>query len=390
MAILDDMMNFGLSDDHKMVRQTTRDFAEKELGPYVEELEEKGEYPIAAAGKLGELGMLGVTIDPKYGGAGMDYLSYGIICEEIARVDWVTASIVSVQNSLVNSVINSFGTEEQKQRFLVPLASGQRFAAAGLTEPRGGSDLVNLVTRATPTGDGYVLNGSKIFISHASFADVYFVLATINPELKHRGITAFVMFRDTPGITVRTVPMRTLHRDNIGEIIFEEVKLGKDAVLGEEGRGFRVVGQALDNGRYSVAARGVGGGQACIEASVKYANERVIGGQPIANYQLVQAKIADMVSSVQAARLLVYQLGRMKDAHAPRTSLEASITKKFATDAAFKCAVEAVEIHGGYGLAAEFPVGRYVLEAKALQTIEGTNDVHTTLIAEYALGIRKY
>lgn len=386
---LEDMRNFGLTENQKMIRQTTRNFAEKEIRPKVDEYEKEGRYPLPEIKKMAELGLVGPLIPQEYGGAGLDYVSYGIICEELARVDWVCASVVSVQNSLVGSAINKFGTEEQKRKYLVPLGKGHYLSSACLTEPGGGSDLASIQTTVRKDDGGYLLNGSKIFISHAEFANVFFVLASIDRSLRHKGICAFIVENPSPGITVRALPMHTLKRDNIAEVTFEDVRVLDENLLGEEGGGFRVVGSALDTGRFSVAARCVGQAQACLDASLKYANEREQFGQLIGRFQMVQQLLADMIVSVETARLLVYRLGQIKDAGVERASLMASMTKLYASEVATKAALDAVQIHGGYGVAAEFPVGRYVLEAKTLEIGEGTSQIHRNLIAEYALGMRR-
>lgn len=386
---LDELRNFGLTDDQKMIRQMARDFALKEIIPKVDEYEKEARYPRDIIAKMADLGMLGALIPPQYGGAGLDYLSYGIINEEIGRADWVCASVISVQNSLVGSSILRFGTEEQKQKYLVPLAQGKKLSAACLTEPNAGSDLASLESTVVRDGDDYILNGNKIFISHAEFADVFLVLASIDRSKRHKGICAFLVDQKSPGISIRPVPMYTLKRDNIAEVTFQDVRVPKENLLGEEGGGFPVVGAALDTGRYSVAARSVGQAQACVDAALKYANERSQFGQTLANFQMVQQMLADMITSVEASRLLVYRVGQLKDQGVKRASFEASMAKLFATDTCIKVATDAVQIHGGYGLAEEFPVGRWLLESKVLQIGEGTNQLQRVLIAEYALGLRK-
>lgn len=385
----EELMDFGLTDDQRMIRKAARAFAEKEILPVIGLYEKEGRFPRDIVEKVAQLGYLGVIVPEEYGGAGMDFVSYGIICEEIARADWVTASVISVQNSLVESTILNFGTEEQKKRFLVPLARGKKLAAAGLTEPGGGSDLANMSSTAKPEGNYYVLNGSKVFISHASHADFFLVFASINRDLKHNGVTAFMLEKGTPGLIVNPIPMHGLRRGDICELVFEECLVPKENLLGKEGEGFRILGSALDTGRFSVASRCVGQAQACIDASLKYARERTAFGREIGRFQMVQQKIADMITMVDAARLLVRRLGQARDAGHKRNSLEASMAKMFASDACMKAIQEAVQIHGGYGLAEEYPIGRFLFEGKILQIGEGTNEVHRMLIAEYALGYRR-
>jgi len=387
---IENLMDFGLTNEQKEVRRSVRAFAEKEIAPHVDRLEREGRYPVEIVRKMAGLGYLGVLVPEKYGGAGLDHLSYGLICEELARVDWVSASVVSVQNSLVNSAILNFGTEEQKDRYLRPLARGEYQSSACLTEPSGGTDLASIQTTARRDGDNYILNGAKIFISHAAHAHVLYTIATIDRSLKHKGVCVFIIEKDTPGITIRPVPMHTLRRDNIAEVVLEDVKVSAKNLLGEEGGGFKILGASLDTGRFSVACRCIGQAQACIDASKKYAMERTQFGQEIGKFQQIQQMIADMISRTEAARLLVYQLGRLKDAGVARASMTASMAKLLASEVCFDCAADAVQIHGGYGLAEEFPVGRYLLESKVLHIGEGTSQLHRILIAEYALGIRGY
>jgi alkylation response protein AidB-like acyl-CoA dehydrogenase len=387
---LENLMDFGLTEEQKQVRRSVRAFAEKEIAPYVAQMEREERYPLEIVKKMAELGYLGVMTPEKYGGAGLDHLSYGLICEELARVDWVPASVVSVQNSLVNTAILNFGTEEQREKYLRPLAKGQYQSSACLTEPSGGTDLASIYTTARRDGNKYILNGSKIFISHAAHAHILYVIATIDRALKHKGVCVFIVEKNTPGITIRPVPMHTLKRDNIAEVIFEDVEVPASNLLGQEGGGFKILGASLDTGRFSVACRCIGQAQACIDASLKYAMERTQFGQEIGKFQQIQAMIADMLSKTEAARLLVYQLGRIKDAGIKRASMTASMAKLLASEVCFECASNAVQIHGGYGLAEEFPVGRYLLESKVLHLGEGTSQLHRILIAEYALGIRDY
>lgn len=387
---IENLRDFGLTEQQKEIRRSVRAFAEKEIAPHVDRLEREGKYPTEIVAKMAELGYLGATVPEEYGGAGLDYLSYGIICEEIARVDWVCASIISVQNSLVNSAILNFGTDEQKEKYLIPLANGKYQSSACLTEPSGGTDLASIYTTAKKSGNKYILNGSKIFISHAAYANVLYVIATLDRSLKHKGICVFLVDKNTPGITIRPLPMHTVKRDNIAEVIFEDVEVPVSNLLGSEGEGFKILGASLDTGRFSVACRCIGQAQACIDASLKYARERTQFGKEIGKFQQIQAMIADMITKTEAARQLVYLLGKMKDAGIKRASMTASMAKLLASEVCFECAANAVQIHGGYGLAEEFPVGRWLLESKILHLGEGTSQLHRILIAEYALGIRSY
>ncbi len=382
------MADFDLTDTQRAVRAAVREFAEREILPTVEQHEREGRYPREIIAKLAPLGFLAPMIPESYGGSFIDVVTYGIVCEELARVDWVVASAVSVANSLVGSSILRFGTPDQRQRWLPPLASGEALASACLTEPDGGTDLAAMKTRATRTADGWRLNGSKVFISHAAEAGVFLVAATVDPALAHRGVTMFVLDPATSGITCTPLPMRTLQRDTVAEVHFDEVMVPADAVLGDVGRGFPILGAALDTGRFSVAARCVGQAQRAVDLTLPYATQRRAFGQAIGEFQMVQQKIADMICRTEAARSLVYRLGRMKDAGVERCSMEASMAKLMASEAATQNALDAIQIHGGYGFSSEYEVGRLLLEAKTLEVGEGTSELHRKLIAEFGLGLR--
>jgi butyryl-CoA dehydrogenase len=382
------MADFDLTDTQRAVRAAVREFAEREILPTVEQHEQEGRYPREIIAKLAPLGFLAPMIPESYGGSFIDVVTYGIVCEELARVDWVVASAVSVANSLVGSSILRFGTPEQCQRWLPPLANGETLASACLTEPDGGTDLANMKTRATRTGGGWSLSGSKVFISHAAEAGVFLVAATVDPSQAHRGVTMFLLDPGAAGIACRPLPMRTLQRDNVAEVHFDGVVVGDDAVLGEVGRGFPILGAALDTGRFSVAARCVGQAQRAVDLTLPYAAERRAFGQAIGEFQMVQQKIADMICRTEAARALVYRLGRMKDAGVERCSMEASMAKLTASEAATQNALDAIQIHGGYGFSSEYEVGRLLLEAKTLEVGEGTSELHRKLIAEFGLGLR--
>ncbi len=279
---LDRMADFDLSDEQRQVRASVREFAEKEILPYVEQYEREERYPIELIAKLPPLGLMGPMIPEEYGGSYSDVLTYGIICEELARVDWVTASVVSVCNSLVAGSILRFGNEEQKRRWLPGMAAGEVICSACLTEPGGGTDLGNMRTTATPVEGGYRLNGTKVFISHAAHAGLFFVVASVDLAKKHKGVTAFLVDpHATSGITLGDFPMRTLKRDNLAEVHFDDAFVPDECVLGAPGKGFPILGSALDTGRFSVAARCVGQAQRCVDLAVPYALEREAFGSPI-------------------------------------------------------------------------------------------------------------
>jgi glutaryl-CoA dehydrogenase (non-decarboxylating) len=386
---LDRMADFDLSPEQRQVRAAVREFAEKEILPHVEAHERAARYPLEGIQKLVPLGYIAPLIPEQYGGSFVDVMTYGLICEELARVDWVIASVVSVSNSLVGTSILRHGSDAQKERWLPEIAAGRCLTSACLTEPGGGTDLPNMRTTATRVPGGWKLNGTKVFISHAAHAGLFFVVATLDREKKHGGVTAFLVDPKTPGIAIGDFPMRTLKRDNLAEVHFEDAFVPDEGLLGEAGKGFPVLGSALDMGRFSVAARCVGQAQRCLDLALPYAVQREAFGQRIAEFQLIQQKIASMTCRTQAARSIVYQLGRMKDAGIPRASMEASMAKLMASQAAVDNALDAIQIHGGYGLSEEYEVGRLLLEAKSLEFGEGTSELHTKMIAEFMLGLRK-
>ncbi|RIL04700.1 MAG: acyl-CoA dehydrogenase [Proteobacteria bacterium] len=387
---LDRMMDFDLTEEQRLVRRSVREFAEKEILPHVEEHERASRYPTELIRKLVPLGYFAPMVPEEYGGSFVDVMTYGLICEEIARVDWVVASVISVTNSLVVGSILKYGTPAQKDRWLRAIARGELITSACLTEPGGGTDLGNMATVARRADGGWRLTGSKVFISHAAHAGLFFVVASIDREQKHKGVTAFLVDpKATEGITIGEFPMRTLQRDNLAEVHFQDAFVPDDALLGAPGQGFPVLGSALDMGRFSVAARQIGQAQRCVDLAIPYALEREAFGQRIGEFQLIQQKITDMICRLQQARHVVYQLGRMKDAGTPRCSMEASMAKLLASQAAVANALDGIQIFGGYGLSAEYEIGRILLEAKAMEFGEGTSELHTKLIAEYALGARK-
>jgi alkylation response protein AidB-like acyl-CoA dehydrogenase len=386
---LERIADFDLTQDQRLVRATVREFAEKELLPHVERYEREERYPLEQIAKLPALGLLGPMIPERYGGSMSDVVTYGIICEELARADWVVASVVSVSNSLIATSILRWGSEAQKEKWLPAIAAGDCICSACLTEPGGGTDLGNMKTTATRVPGGWRINGTKVFISHAAHAGLFFLVASIDTAKKHKGVTALLVDpRASEGITIGAFPMRTLKRDNVAEVHFKDVFVPDENLLGEPGGGFPVLGSALDMGRFSVAARCIGQAQRCVELAVAYARDREAFGQKIGEFQMIQQKIADMICRTEGARGVVYRLGRMKDAGVERASMEASLAKLMASEAATHNALDAIQIHGGYGVTAEYEVGRLLLEAKALEFGEGTSELHRKLIAEHALGLR--
>lgn len=384
------MMDFDLNEDQRLVRRTVREFAEREILPHVEEYERAERYPIELIRKLIPLGFFAPLVPEEYGGSFVDVMTYGVLIEELARIDWVVASAVSVNNALVASSILRHGSAVQKDRWLRAIARGDVLSSACITEPGGGTDLGNLTTVAHRADGGYRLTGTKVFISHAAHAGLFFVVASVDRARKHQGVTAFLVDpRVTEGISIGEFPMRTLKRDNLAEVHFEDAFVPDEAVLGRPGEGFPILGAALDLGRYSVAGRCVGQSQRCIDLALPYARERTAFGQKIGEFQLIQQKVTQMICRTQQARHLVYQLGRMKDAGVERCSMEASMAKLVASQAAVANALDGMQIFGGYSVSAEYEIGRLLLEAKSLEFGEGTSELHTKLIAEFALGIRK-
>ncbi len=386
----EELKDFELTESQRVVRATARDFARREIAPHVQKWEKEGSYPKEIVMRMGELGFLGAFVPQEYGGAGLDYLSYGIICEEVAWADWVCASIISVQNSLVENGILHFGTEKQKQKYLVPLAQGKLQASSALTEPGGGTDLAALQTTARLDGEYYVLNGQKTFCSHASHTDVYFVLATVDKSLGRRGVSAFLVENPSPAMQVTPLNMSTMKRGNVAHIFFDDVRVPKENLLGAEGKGMTIVGADLAMGRFSVASRCVGQAQACLDAVVNYAPQREIFGQKESEFQMVKQMVADMAISIDTARLLVYRLGRLMDANAGRVTSIASATKLYASEVATKAALDAIQLHGGYGFVEDYSVGRYLLEAKVLEVGEGNSQLHRDIIADWIFGVRDY
>lgn len=383
------MIEFGLTEEQRELRQLLKRFVKQEVIPTIPTFERQGLFPRPIIEGLAELGVLGALIPERYGGSGMDHATYGLVCEEVAYGDWVSASVISVLNSLVASAIMTVGSEEQRQRFLPPLCSGEKLAAACLTEPAGGSDLASIRTTARLDGDSYVIDGSKSFISHADQAGIFILLATVDRSLGRRGLTSFVVEAPASGLSTKPIHLVGLHRGNLCEVFFDEVRVPVENRLGEEGKGFRAISAALETGRFSVASRCIGQAQAALDLALDYAKEREAFGHPIGTFQMIQSKLADMITQIQAARLLVRQLGQMKDACVDSSAITASMAKLSASDTAMSVITEAIQIHGGYGLTEEYQVGRFLVENKVLQIGEGTNEIHRMLIAEHALGIRK-
>ena len=382
-------IDFRLTDENKLVQQTVRDFAENEILPHIREWDEKGEVHREVFARMGELGLLGAPIHEAWGGSGMDYLSFAIICEELERADTAFRVVQSVHVGLNSLTLMQWATEEQRQRWLVPQARGEKLATFGLTEPGVGTDAANLATTARRDGDSYVLNGEKIWISLADVADHFLVFASVDRSKKHKGITAFLLERGMTGLTTRTLHGKLgIRAGNTGLINMEDVRVTADHRIGEEGEGFVIAMSAIDQGRFTVAAGNVGLAQACLDASLKYAHERQTFGDEIGRHQLVKQMLAKMLAGIEAGRLLVWRAAFLKN-HGVRNTRETSLAKWFATDHAVASALDAIQIHGANGYSNEFPVERYLRNSKAAVIYEGTSQLHTLIQADYALGYRE-
>src|SRR5271167_3006244 len=380
-------MDFDLTDEQRLIKETAREFADKEIVVQSRENARKHHFDMEMVKKVAEQGYLGAIVPEEYGGAGLDYLSYGLVVEEIGRADSSIRTVISVQTSLVCSGILRFGTEEQKHKYLPKLCSGEWLGCFGLTEPDTGSDAANQKTRARKTDSGWVLNGSKMWISMANYAKVALIFAQTDPALGHKGIACFLVDTDQPGYTAQTIEHKMgLHASDTGSISLEDVEVSDDDMLGEVGDGFKIAMSNLDSGRYSVAAGCVGICQGCVDESVKYATEREQFGRPIAAFQLVQAMIAEMKVKTDAARLLTWRAGVLKDRGEPNTT-ETSIAKLFATESAVECANTAIQVHGGAGYVDDHPVERYFRDVRVTTLYEGTSQIQKLIIERATTGI---
>lgn len=382
-------MDFNFSEEQNMLRKTVRDYVDKEILPYIADWDREGNFPEKIFDDLANLGLMGVCIPEEYGGAGMDYNSLAIVCEELERGDTAFRTAVSVHTGLNSMTLLQWGNEDQKQKYLVPQAKGEKIGAFGLTEPGAGSDVASMQSTAVKDGDYYILNGQKTWISLSDIADHFIVFAYTDKSKKHHGISAFIVERSMEGFSSQPIKGKLgIRAGNTGEIFFENLRVPKENLLGEEGEGFKIAMAALDNGRFTVAAGAVGQIMACIEESVKYCHERETFGKPIAQHQLVQQMIANMEAGLQMSRLLVYRAGELKN-EGKRNTRETSLAKWQATEFANKAANDAVQIHGAYGFSDEYPVERFLRNSKAPVIYEGTSQIHTIMQAEYVLGYRQ-
>jgi butyryl-CoA dehydrogenase len=380
-------MDFELTDEQRLVRETARNFTNNEIVERARENDRNERFDPELVRKIADQGYLGAIVPRDYGGAGLDYLTYGLIVEEIGRGDSAMRTVISVQTSLVCSAILRWGTEEQKQHYLPQLCSGEWLGCFGLTEPDTGSDAANQRTRAKKTDSGWVINGSKMFISLGNHAKVALIFAQTDPEKAHRGLACFLVDTDQDGFQPQEIHHKMgLRASDTAAISLDYVEVADDAMLGEVGDGFKVAMSALDSGRYSVAAGCVGICQGCVDASVSYSKERQQFGRPIASFQLVQAMIADMAVETDAARMLVWRAGYLKDAGKPNTT-ETSIAKLYATEAAIRCANTAIQVHGGSGYVDDYPVERYLRDVRVTTLYEGTSQIQKLIIGRSLTGI---
>jgi alkylation response protein AidB-like acyl-CoA dehydrogenase len=382
-------VDFDLSPEQEQIRKLARDFADKEIAPGARERDRAERFPDDVLRKMAPLGLLGGPIPEEYGGMGVDNVSHALITEEIGRADSSVRTTLSVQISLVEKTILTFGTEEQKREWLPRLCKGEVIGCFGLTEPEVGSDAANLRATAKKDGDGWIIRGRKMWISNGSVSKLALVFARTDPDASkaHRGITAFLIDREKQPYGSQAIHGKLgLRSSDSSELILEDVRVPDSQRLGEVGKGFTIAMASLDNGRYSVAAGAVGVAQACIDASVTYATQRKTFGKPIAGHQLVQEMLADMIVETEAARLLLWRAGTLKDKGLPNTR-ETSIAKMYASEAAQRAADLAIQIHGGYGFSDEFPVERYWRDARVNRLYEGTTQIQKLIIARFATGI---
>jgi butyryl-CoA dehydrogenase len=375
-------MNFDLTPEQKMLQDEVRKFADKELEPISAEVDKSGEFPWPSIRKIAQLGLMGVVIPEELGGAGSDFVSLAIAVEELSRVCASTGVIVAVNNSLCAYPIYHFGNDEQRKKYLPSLCNGEKVGAIGITEPNTGSDVVAMETTAVPDGDDYILNGTKRFITNAGEGGTFIVFAYTNRELKHKGISAFLVERDTPGFSLGK------HEDLLGiratancELIFEDCRIPKENMLGKENAGFKICMHTLDVSRIDIAAQAVGLAQGAFEAALKYSKERKAFGQQLCQFQMIQAMIAEMATRIQASRFLVYYAAFRKDQGAERFSKEAAMAKWSAAETAMYVTRKATQIFGGYGFTKDYPVERYYRDAKIMELYEGTSEIQKIVIA---------
>lgn len=387
-------LTLELTEEHKMLRDAVRDFAQKEIVPIATEYDESGEFPLDTIKKMGAMGLMGIEVPEDYGGAGMDSLAYVLTMIEVAKADASHSTIVSVNNSLYCHGLMKFGTEEQKQQFLVPVASGEKIGAYSLTEPMSGSDAGTMESRAVLNAEGthYIINGRKSWVTSGPVADTLVLFTMTAPEQQHKGVTAFMIDAHQPGfIRGKKEPKLGIRASATSEIIFEDYACPVENVLGKPGDGFKIAMTVLDAGRIGIAAQALGIAEAAYAASLTYARERQAFGGPIGQFQMIQQKIADMKTRIEASRLLIYNAVQAKERakhDGGRYTLEASMAKLFASETAMFVTDEALQIHGGMGYSKEMPVERYYRDARITRIYEGTSEIQRMVIARNELGLR--
>jgi glutaryl-CoA dehydrogenase (non-decarboxylating) len=382
-------VDLSLTDEQRLIQETVREFVDERVLPNAIENDIEHRLDMSVIEGMAELGLLGIVIPEEYGGAGLDFVSEALACEEIERGEAAFRTLISVHVGLNSLSLLRYASEEQKQRYLVPQAKGEKLACFGLTEPGAGSDVASMRTTARREGDTYVLNGQKNWISYARVADHQLVFAKSDPEAKHKGISAFIVEREWPGVSAAETENKLgIWAGSTGELYFENVEVPAENLVGEEGQGFEIAMYGLDQGRFTVAAGACGVVRACLERSVEYARERETFGQPIGKYQFVQDMIAEMVLGYETSKLLVMQAAWMKN-EGRRNTRETSLAKWFATVKSERAASDCVQIHGGNGYSDEYPAGRFYRNSKAAVIYEGTREIHKIMQADYALGFRQ-
>ncbi|MFD2284782.1 acyl-CoA dehydrogenase [Pedobacter petrophilus] len=374
-------MHFELSEEQIMIQQAARDFAQQELKPGVIERDEHQKFPAEQVKKLGELGFLGMMVSEKYNGSGLDAISYVLVMEELSKIDASSSVVVSVNNSLVCYGLEAYGSEAQKEKYLKPLASGEKIGAFCLSEPEAGSDATSQRTTAEDKGDYYLLNGTKNWITNGSSASTYLVIAQTHPELRHKGINAFIVERGMEGFTIGPKENKLgIRGSDTHSLMFNDVKVPKENRIGEDGFGFKFAMKTLEGGRIGIAAQALGIAQGAFELATQYAKERKSFGKPISEHQAIAFKLADMATQIEAARLLVYKAAWLKDQGLPYTQA-GSMAKLFASKVAMDVTIEAVQVHGGYGFVKEYHVERLMRDAKITQIYEGTSEIQKMIIS---------
>ncbi|HKM65655.1 MAG TPA: acyl-CoA dehydrogenase [Candidatus Acidoferrum sp.] len=380
-------MDFTFTDEQNHLRKSVREFAEGEIGPHVMEWDEASHFPLELLPKLAEMGLLGVIFPEEYGGAGLGYIEYATVIEELSRVDGSVGLFVAAHNSLCSNHIYKFGSEEQKRKYLVPLAQGKKLGAWSLTEPEAGSDAGGTRTIASRNGTHWILNGSKTFTTNGHYADICVAMAVTDKSKGSHGISAFILEKGTPGFRPGKKENKLgMRASDTSEVIFTDCKVPAENLLGPEGEGFTGSLKILDGGRISIAALGLGMAQGALDAAVRYAKQRKQFGQAISEFQAIQFKLADMATEVEAARLLVYQAAWLADQKNVRFTRESSMAKLFASEVAVRVANECVQIHGGYGFIKDYPAEKYYRDVKLCTIGEGTSEIQRLVIARQLLG----